>query len=393
MVAEVKMPSISEYQNEINGTRRVSLLPDYYLPRPSINALVLQGNRLLIVVSGYGDIVQQEIGISTPILWGFMSTHLRLYDTSLLSVTGNLTLIGTTDVHGNFAELRVTNGIAHVLTISSINTYDPLVSQVGRWNFNESLSDEEYQQQVAELVNQTALPALFAQRLVSELEMQGNAPNLVKICLWQNMPSGSSLEKLTFSDGVINTLAQIHSLDMTSGLSHLQISSAGSFMPGYWARFYGAPETLIIAGEGWTFDLQKQISLQATYFIGFRIDGVASVPHSVGSVDGHVSDLCSMLPGKVIGISQLQSALCFSSSTTMQLMLSLIHFASQPLSVRDGSSLPSLSMLQPQNPTARHLEAPPMKQSHSPQRRTILPFFACQGRTVLSLVSWRKLDE
>lgn len=293
MVAQVKMPTLKEFQAEVNGTRRAMKIADggfiMYQPKPNIQTLALQGSRLLVVVNGYGDVMRKQMGIATPVLWAFLSTHLRLYDVSSLSTTGKINLIGTSNVNGDFNGLRIVNGNAHVLTVSGINTYDYLEAPVARWNFNDTISEEEYKAAVKNITEEKNLTAVFAQELTNELEVLGTMPDLVKICLWQDQPSDMALESATFANGAMNALAQIHSLSMSDGSASLQISSAGSFLPGYSARFYGATDTLIIAGEGWHFNTTSQTSSQSTYFIGFSIGGSSSLPHSVGSVDGYVS--------------------------------------------------------------------------------------------------------
>jgi hypothetical protein len=83
---------------------------------------------------------------------------------------------------------------------------------------------------------------------------------------------------------------------MTSTSDNLELSLTGSFIPDYWARFYGAANSLIIAGQGSRFLKDEttsdggriQSSIDTTYFLSFSVDGTTVTPHSVGKVDGYL---------------------------------------------------------------------------------------------------------
>jgi hypothetical protein len=288
LVKKVKMPPIED-------TRRLSMMiePGYWQPTPTIHTLLLEGDTLLVIVGGYGYMMQEKMGLDhDPILSDFMGTQLRLYNTSNVA-SGTLKLIGVTNVHGTFTGVRAFGGNAHVMTTSYVNTYNELAAPFQRWDWPSNMTDEEYIEEVYRTAKDKAIPS-FIDKLVKELKMGGEMPRLARVCLWQKEGSGTNLEQMAFSEGVINTLAQIHSLDMTGGSKNLKVSSSGSFLPSYWARFYGSTEALIIAGQGWDFNPRTRRSIESTYLIGFGVDGASSTPNSIGSVDGYVSFLWTL---------------------------------------------------------------------------------------------------
>lgn len=96
VVTEVQMPSIDVYNSVIpedapveggaTGSSSTTKSVPYYLMGVNVESLLLTSNRLVVVASGYGHILQQELAMP-PILTDYASTHVRLYDTSFLSVS------------------------------------------------------------------------------------------------------------------------------------------------------------------------------------------------------------------------------------------------------------------------------------------------------------------
>jgi len=292
LVAKIKMPDPKTLLSpDGNSTDKKSESEyynyDYYYQKPQIKSLVLEGGRLLVIMDGYGMVARTLSRVVDPIVSDYMSTHVRIYDVAAL-VSGSDDVVGTADLHGRFSEVRAIGSAAHVMTVSDVHADSYLVQPFQRWNYPWLTTDEEYIQYVNETAKEHAIP-FFIDKLIQELVPDGKTlPNLARICLWQDEDSGTSLEQVAFSDGILNSLAQVNSIDIKSDDSSIDVSSAGAFLPSSWARFYGATDALVIAGQGWKYVPQSGTSIQATYFLGFSVDGASSAPHSVGKVDGYL---------------------------------------------------------------------------------------------------------
>lgn len=215
---------------------------------PKIKSLVIHENRLLVVMDGYEEVAQYNNNKKSSdssssskdrILSG--STHLRTYDTNDLA-DGVVKVISTNDVKGRFNEIRVIDGVnAHVMTISNINTYKHLVAPFDRYNHPfYTMTDDEYVDAVYQYANDKAIPD-FVNKLVDELLLEdGSIPNLARICLWQKddddlepTSKAKGFEQLTFREGIIKTLPQVHSVDIgapttTTNSQTLDVNSAGA---------------------------------------------------------------------------------------------------------------------------------------------------------------------
>lgn len=243
MVAKVKMPDPKDMLQEDGQTDSSSeeKRSDYYYPyysKPRIKNMVLEDDRLLVVLEGYGEVMRQKLGIIMPIFQDYSMTHLRLYDTADLA-NGLDKVIGTADINGRFGEVRAVNGNAHVMTISDVNAYNSLERPFNRQNFPWWTTDEQYIKHVYQTAKDHAIP-YFIDKLIGELVPDGKTvPNLARISLWQTEKSGTDLEGMTYSDGVLSSIAQVHSFDMGSNSETLDIKSAGAFLVSIlWALLY-----------------------------------------------------------------------------------------------------------------------------------------------------------
>jgi hypothetical protein len=263
-------------------------IPGYfYNPKPSIKALLLEGTRLSVVVSGYGYAFRQDLE-DRPVVSDYLDTHIRLYDTSNLN-EGTLELVSTKDANGSFRNAYTVEGNAHVVTMSSLNTYDYLISPVQRYQPAFSgMTDEEYKVEATRLAEAELIPR-FVGRLLADLTVNEDSPDLARISLFAESISGNNeFESEVFSDGVVNALAQIVSFDMTNDSESLGASIAASFLPSSWGYVYATKGMIIVAGQGWTWMEEMSSAGQTTYLVGFQLDGATSTPSLVGSVAGYL---------------------------------------------------------------------------------------------------------
>jgi hypothetical protein len=120
MLLKLKMPSdIIPKRNQTTDSSGRPCFPGYYyLPTPIVNRLVLQGDRLLVIINGSPHQIGSRV---SPILTDYLSTHVRLYKIVDKSA-GVLKLVSTSDLTGHFTDVRTIDGKAHVVTTSSVDT-------------------------------------------------------------------------------------------------------------------------------------------------------------------------------------------------------------------------------------------------------------------------------
>ena len=300
-VAQIQMPDIVLSTNQSSAGGYVptegSSDPYYWYPKPQIQSLLVSQGRLLVVVSGYGQALMAEEGMTDPALVDYLNTHLRVYDTATLTASTTSSVppqpIRTANVQGTYNGVRSTNGTVYLMSLSGINTYTDLILPFEKWNNPDTLgqmNEDQYTQQSYETAQQQAIPK-FVNKLVSELG-KGDAgmPQLVRLSSFENEYSGTGAEDLTFPSGFVNTLALIHSFSMLEDASDpiLTVASSGAFLPSYWAQFYGSATHLIVAGQGQRVDAGTGYTVESTNFLAFRLASGAVVPDSVGSVDGYI---------------------------------------------------------------------------------------------------------
>lgn len=295
-LAKIEMPPITEDEGERKGngqkgrpvdTSTFSMIAsDIFMEKPRIRHLLLQGDRLLVVVDGYGRSLRSAAGYESPILYDLLSTHVRLYKI-VDEQNGDdlLKLVSKDDLNGYFSAVRAIDGNAHLVTSSGIDTYTNLVGPCQYYNF-DGMNQEDYIEEVKRLAEEEAIPK-FVSRLMKEIS-HGGMPNLFRISLMQSEVSGSQLEEVVFSDGAINSFVQVHSFNMTSDSTKIEFVKSGAFFPSYGVQVYGAEDTLILSGEGWEFDVELGFSTQSTHLLGVSLNGASSAPSSIGKVAGYI---------------------------------------------------------------------------------------------------------
>jgi hypothetical protein len=75
----------------------------------------------------------------------------------------------------------------------------------------------------------------FVGRVVEQLKVTtGRLPKLTRINLWDAFSSGTPIERFAYDTGLVNTIALVHSLDMSAAdIEPSVFSSSGAFVPSY----------------------------------------------------------------------------------------------------------------------------------------------------------------
>jgi Beta propeller domain len=262
----------------------------YWQSEPTISTLLLHEDRLLVVVSGYGEMHKERTSTGRPlnVLDSFKSTHVRVYDKSVITTSSSPSsgLLGSTNMNGIYAGLRSSNGIVHIAGSSSVRSYDLLQSPMESL-MSSYLGDEEG------FANATfSLSSNFTTQLMRDLRADGKpTPNLFRISLLQNSTSVTNIEEIAFNNGIMNTLALVHSFDLNAeniNETLANMSSSGAFAPFSFFNLYGTAEKMVMSGEVYSYDSRAGTSQITTSLLGFASDGATTKPHSVGTVPGVV---------------------------------------------------------------------------------------------------------
>jgi hypothetical protein len=268
------------------STKRSYMIAPEFAGKPRISHLLLQGDRLMVVVGGYGPTFSSPTGREYPVLYNYLATHVRLYKI-VSQEEGVLQLVSSTHINGQFTDARAVDGHVHVVTTTGIDTWTDLIAPFEYYNF-DGMSVDDYVEGVKKAAEAKAIPQ-FVNSIMTELRgLDGVLPDLFRISLMQSEASGTELEELTFADGVVNNFAQVYSFDMSSDAEELNSVKSGAFLPTYSVQVYGATNALILSGEGWEYDSDKGTSTQSTHLLGVAINGASSTPYSVGKVPGYI---------------------------------------------------------------------------------------------------------
>ena len=258
--------------------------PYYYNPKPYIQALLLEGDRLTVAVSGYQYAHALELD-EPSILNDYLATHIRVYEINGFS----LELVATKDVSGSFRSAYSVGDNAYIVTQTGMNTWDYLLSPIQRWQPQfVNLDDEEYREEAKRLAEVELIPN-FVAKLAAELE----DIDLARLSLYADSISNhTEYETALFGDNIADTITQVVSLDMSQSVDQeqeeeLTLHIAGNIQPGSWGHVYATDSMIITADQGWSWVEERDASAQKTYLLGFSLDGASSSPAYVGSVPGY----------------------------------------------------------------------------------------------------------
>jgi Beta propeller domain len=273
---------------------------DDYIPRqmdrevdPKIQALILHEGRLMVVVTSFDYTYRYSDQNRTQpkhTLVEYLATHVRLYDTELLTSSTNVSqsaLIAKTDINGAFSAVRYLNGVAHIVTTSTIDTND-LVDPFEREDYNTTMTEEEYLSHVLSVKDRHI--EAFLKSLIYDLVSNGHAiPSLANIDLWAETIAGwDTVTALYYHNFMMNSLVLVHSIDWNSVEmgSSLTVSTSGTFLPTSWSGVYGSNDTIVVAGsEGFSIDFRGK---SYTAILALSFEETGSVQVSLATLNGSI---------------------------------------------------------------------------------------------------------
>jgi len=289
---ELKMPKVVAEGDRFDGRRPFEY---FYEPKARIDSLLLIPGYLVVFVSGYGNALRDEIlGKRPAILYDYLGTQLRVYSTTGIE-EGELELKAVKNINGRFVDARLVGGrYVHAVTTSSINIYRYLINPLDRNSYFWDLSDEEYFVAAQKQARDRNLPE-FIRDMREELSgMDGDFPNFLQINRWQkDVPDNERILDVSFSDGVANNVAWVTSFDVTSADADgtegaLRVSTSSFMTPYSWLHMYGTNNEIILATEGWNWNVDIFGQEESTYLVALALDGASTTFTSVGTIAGHL---------------------------------------------------------------------------------------------------------
>eukprot|EP00540_Astrosyne_radiata_P006731 CAMPEP_0116865808 /NCGR_PEP_ID=MMETSP0418-20121206/25667_1 /TAXON_ID=1158023 /ORGANISM="Astrosyne radiata, Strain 13vi08-1A" /LENGTH=800 /DNA_ID=CAMNT_0004501349 /DNA_START=1054 /DNA_END=3456 /DNA_ORIENTATION=+ len=260
----------------------------------NIQGLLLAKSRLVVILSGFGQSIRDELPYR-PGIYDAFATRIIIYDTSSLNTTQTLTKVHETDIQGSYRDGRSIGDSVHLVTTAGFDTYDRLVYPLSRYHEDYAdMTDDEYEMAALNKSETELIPA-FVNRIVDDICVRG-FPTVAHVGLWQtNISDDISIEEMIYShDPVVNTYTQVASFNITDDSTELQISMSGAFMPSSWGYTYTVSNMLVFAAQGWNWIPSVGGTGETTYFMGFSLNGDSSAPGAVGSLPGYLLNQYSM---------------------------------------------------------------------------------------------------
>eukprot|EP00543_Licmophora_paradoxa_P001658 CAMPEP_0202447998 /NCGR_PEP_ID=MMETSP1360-20130828/6779_1 /ASSEMBLY_ACC=CAM_ASM_000848 /TAXON_ID=515479 /ORGANISM="Licmophora paradoxa, Strain CCMP2313" /LENGTH=1014 /DNA_ID=CAMNT_0049065353 /DNA_START=74 /DNA_END=3118 /DNA_ORIENTATION=+ len=269
----------------------------YWNPKPYIRSILLQNQKLVLIVEGYGEETRQQNLQEdiTPAFYDTLNTRVMIYDTS--DLPNQLTLLEQKDIQGSFRDVRAIGSDIHMVTTAGLNTYTLLSQHVDRWQPQfADLSEDEYKE-AARTAAEKYIPQ-FVDIVIRDISLGGDIPELSQISLWQSVLSNET--ESIFSDSPINSYTQLTSFDVSTITSSddnsatVTYSVAGTFTPSSWGYTYAVGDMLVFAMQGWGWVAELEGSGETTYLVGFTLDGASATPTAVGAFPGYLLNQYSL---------------------------------------------------------------------------------------------------
>ena len=264
--------------------------PMYYQPKPVILGMSLAASRLVIYVQGYGGKIRSESDSASAFSNAY-DTRVIILDTSTLPAS--IEVVTQEDIQGSFRDARSIGSNVHVVTTSYIDYYQ-ITGRLYRWDpAFQGLNSTEYKTKAKSIAQR--LIAGFVATLVSNISMNGKAPDIPKISLWQsNLGNNDNIVETMYNGGAIQAYAQLTSFSVEKLIGDATLSIAGAFTPSSWGYTYAVDGNLVFAMQGWNWSPWWRGSSQTTYLMGFKLDGASATPAYLGSVDGYILNQYSL---------------------------------------------------------------------------------------------------
>ena len=133
-----------------SSTPKIMMPPRPGFSRVQITGLLMEGNRLTVIVTGYQfffflDSIYSVNITDYPILNDYASTSIRIYDIAKIPTDeSELRLVASQHLDGTFQNARSINNTAYIVTTTSVNSYYSLYYPLSRYQFDTSLSNTQY---------------------------------------------------------------------------------------------------------------------------------------------------------------------------------------------------------------------------------------------------------
>jgi len=288
----------------------------------TIASLLMHEDRITAIVQSPYYIRGQD----QSTMYGSHATRLFVYDISIPSDKGPLTLIAQKDIQGYYQSARLIDTYAHVVTSSSINAWyhlyehlDPMsfvdkskrhLMSISYYDYDLKGMSENGYRNAANTKAMELIPS-FVKQLASETlgttEFSSeDCSKIVHLILYSKQNQKEDDEEVSLTPfttaSALSNFAQVTSFDITatngnmdSGNGKLSTSSTGIFVPfnSYSNSVYSSRDMMIIAGEAYEENSEGNWK-EKTVLFAFSLDGGESKAVSIGVVPGSLLNQFSM---------------------------------------------------------------------------------------------------
>jgi len=292
----------------------------------TIASLLMHQDRITAIVQSPYRIRDQVSDQDQSAMHGSHATRLFVYDKSIPSDKGPLTLIAQKDIQGYYQSARLIDQYAHVVTSTSINAWYHLYDHLDPMNFVDKserhldfyynpkpdlkgMNETEYR--IAANAKATELIPSFAEQLASESLgttdiSSEDCTSILRLILYSKRNDKEGEEELSpisfTTAGALSNFAQVTSFNinaatgnMDGGHGKLSTSSSGVFVPfnSYSNSVYSSRNMMIIAGEAYEENSDGNWE-EKTVLFAFSLNGDESKAVSIGLVPGSLLNQFSM---------------------------------------------------------------------------------------------------
>ena len=269
--------------------------PRYFYAKPFIQSLLLSGSRLTAIVHGYGDSIVDTLDFQ-PVLYNTMATRIFVFSTESLASTGQLTKVHERDVNGWYSDARSIGDVVHLVSVAQFDFYT-IIRELAQWNPRfRGLEHAVYVEEAKLLAVREVLPSFVSGVISTITNTDGTLPTIARTGLWQEVLSNhTNAVRTMYADGpVVNTYTQIASFNVSEDGEELGVSLSAAFTPSSWTYTYATPDMLIFAAQGWNWMEAKNGTGEATFLMGFSLNGTQATPSAIGTVPGLILNQYSL---------------------------------------------------------------------------------------------------
>eukprot|EP00979_Chaetoceros_neogracilis_P014987 scaffold5222_cov282-Chaetoceros_neogracile.AAC.2 len=300
---KLSITKMNAHGDQTRSQSRIFLGPQ----RVQIRALMLNGNRLLVIVDGH------DHDDDTPrILQGRGKTMIYVYNVNVSDIPTNgdaLLLLSSKEVHGEYHDARMVGDTVHLVTMAKVDFYYHLkrLLRRGRTRFKD-LNSTEYLENAISYTGALLVPS-FIERIMDELKLDSDdsCKDIVQLSV---LRTAEDETKVPSAGTIMHGFIEVISFDMhgNHNLTGFESKTLGSFTADvaavHGSIMYASSETLVIANRGYKFDSSKEswsqntfitsFSISDSYLSGVKILGAAQLPgyllnqYSIDIWDGHL---------------------------------------------------------------------------------------------------------